>query len=488
MSEEELEQGVAPYLEAVASYGFREPTRFHVPGHKGGAGADAALRNNIGEDALLVDVPKDTRGIDLAPPVPTPLDLAERLAADLYGAGRTWFLHNGATQGNHALCLALASLGATVVVQRNSHGSMVDGLVLSGGVPSWVAPAYEAELGMAHGVTGDALETALAGAPDARAAFVVSPTYYGLAADIAALAEVAHAHDAALVVDQSWGPHFGFHPGVPASALAQGADAMITSTHKIVGSLTQSAMLHVSGSGRVDPERLGRTVRLVSSTSPSSLLLASLDSARRQLAVHGQDLLGRTLEAAARAREAIDAIEGCRVVGEELVDQPGVAAWDPMRIVIDVRDTGCTGYEVADALRRGSDVHVELATHATIVLVLGIRQPVTALDRFAHDLAAELELIRRPGAASAILQPAAAMRPDVVVAPREAFLGETERLEVDAAVGRVSATHVEQLLTHRPDGGWEAYVCGSNAFAEHASRLLVEAGQPVDRIRIERFG
>jgi lysine decarboxylase len=439
---EELEQGVAPYLEAVASYGFREPTRFHVPGHKGGAGADAALRNNIGEDALLVDVPKDTRGIDIAPPVPTPFDLAERLAADLYGAGRTWFLHNGATQGNHALCLALARLGATVVVQRNSHGSLVDGLVLSGGVPSWVAPTYEVELGMAHGVTADALDAALAQTPEARAAFVVSPTYYGLAADIAALAEAAHGHDAALVVDQSWGPHFGFHPGVPPSALAQGADAMITSTHKIVGSLTQSAMLHVAGNGRVDPERLGRTVRLVSSTSPSSLLLASLDSARRQLAVHGQDLLGRTLEAAARAREAIDAIAGCRVVGEELVDHPGVAAWDPMRIVIDVRGTGCTGYEVADALRRGSDVHVELATHATIVLVLGIRQPVTALDRFAHDLAAELDLIRRPGTASAILQPAAAMRPDVVVAPREAFLGEAETLEVEAAVGRVSAEAV----------------------------------------------
>jgi arginine decarboxylase len=436
---EELEQGVAPYLEAVASYGFREPTRFHVPGHKGGAGADAALRNNIGEDALLVDVPKDTRGIDMAPPTPTPYDLAETLAADLYGAGRTWFLHNGATQGNHALCLALAPLGETVVVQRNSHGSVVDGLVLSGGVPSWVAPAYEPELGMAHGVTADALAESLEQAPEARAVFVVSPTYYGLAADIAALAEVAHARDAALVVDQSWGPHFGFHPGVPPSSLAQGADAIITSTHKIVGSLTQSAMLHVAGNGRIDPERLGRTVRLVSSTSPSSLLLASLDSARRQLAIHGQDLLGHTLEAAARARDEIDAIEGCRVAGEELVGHAGVAAWDPMRIVIDVRETGCTGYEVADALRRGSDVHVELATHATIVLVLGIRQPVIALDRFAHDLAAELELIRKPSPSAAILQPAAAMQPDVAIPPREAFLAEAERLEVDAAVGRVSA-------------------------------------------------
>jgi arginine decarboxylase len=436
---DDFEQGVAPYLEAVSSYGFREPTRFHVPGHKGGAGADPALRNNIGPDALLVDVPKDTRGIDLPPPFPTPFDAAERLAAELYGAGRTWFLHNGATQGNHALCLSLSPPGARVVVQRNSHSSVVDGLVLSGGVPHWVAPEYEPELGMAHGVTPDSLDAALAQAPDARAAFVVSPTYYGMASDVAGLAEAAHAHDAALVVDQSWGPHFGFHPNVPPSALAEGADAMLTSTHKIVGSLTQSAMLHVASGDRMDAGRLGRMVRLTSSTSPSSLLLASLDAARRQLAIHGQDLLDRTLAAADRARDAIGAIEGCQIVGEELVGHPGVAAWDPMRIVIDVRETGCTGFEVADALRSRSDVHVELATHATVVLVLGIRQPMEALDRFAHDLAVELGDIRRPGSAAAVPQPAATLRSDVAIAPRDAFLGASEVVDVDVATGRVSA-------------------------------------------------
>src|SRR3954447_17504512 len=348
----ELEHGVAPYLEALASYGFRDPTRFHVPGHKGGAGADPALRNIIGEHAFLVDIPQDTRGIDVGPPDPPPFAQAQVLAADLYEAGRSWFLHNGATQGNHSLCLALTSLGAEAVVQRNSHGSIVDGHVLSGGVPHWVAPEYDEDLGMAHGITPESLDAALAGAPGARAAFVVSPTYYGLASDIAGLAEVAHARDVALVVDQSWGPHFGFHPGVPGSALRQGADAMLTSTHKIVGALTQAAMLHVARDGRVDPDRLARCVRITSSTSPSSLLLASLDSARRQLAIHGQDLLGRTLAVAERARTAIDAIDGCRVVGEELVGRPGVAAWDPMRVVIDVRETGCSGYEVADALRR----------------------------------------------------------------------------------------------------------------------------------------
>src|SRR5205823_5376381 len=111
-------------------------------------------------------------------------------------------------------------------------------------------------------------------------------------------------------------------------------------------------------------------------------------------------------------------------------------------IVIDVRATGCSGYEVADALRRGSDVHVELATHATIVLVLGIGQPVEALDRFAHDLAAELADIRRPGRVAAVPQPAAARHALPAVAPREAFLGDAEAVGVDDAVGRISAEAV----------------------------------------------
>jgi lysine decarboxylase len=278
------EQPTAPYLDAVVAYGFRGSGRFHVPGHKGGPGADPGLRHALGDDALMVDIPQDIRGVDTGPE-PTPYQRAERLAAEAYGAARTWFLTNGATQGNHALALALAPLGTTVVVQRNAHASLVDGLVLSGGRPHFVAPAYDEEMGMAHGVTPEALAAALAEADEPKAAFIVSPTYYGMVADVVACARVAHDAGVALVVDQSWGPHFGFHPDLPAGALQHGADAVVTSTHKIVGSLTQSAMLHVSDSGRVDPERVARVLRLLRSTSPSSLLMASLDAERLKIAV-----------------------------------------------------------------------------------------------------------------------------------------------------------------------------------------------------------
>jgi arginine decarboxylase len=466
------EQPSAPYLDALVAYGFRGPTRFHVPGHKAGRGADPGLTAAIGYMALQLDVPQDIEGIDLGPR-PTPYERAEQLAAEAHGAARTFFLTNGASQGNHALALALAPLGRPLVAQRNSHSSVVDGLVLSGGVPAFVAPEYDAELGMAHGVTPEALEAALAGCPDAALAWIVSPTYYGLGADVAGLADVAHARGVPLVVDQSWGPHFGFHPGVPESALRLGADAAVTSTHKIVGSLTQSALLHVGPTGRVDPDQVARAVRLVRSTSPNALLMASLDAARRQMAVHGEALLSRTLRATATLREAIDAQPGCRVVGEDLVGRPGVATWDPLRVVIDVRETGRSGYEIAAALRATYDVQVELATHATIVLILGIAQPGDDLERFAYDFAETIARIQRPGSSTALTRSSAWLRNEVAISPRDAFLGASEAVEVDDAVGRISA---EAIAGYPP--GIPALLPGERVTAEVVAYLreLVAAG------------
>jgi lysine decarboxylase len=325
-----------------------------------------------------------------------------------------------------------------VLIQRNSHASVIDGLVLSGGHPTYVPPEYHDELGMALGITPEALEGGLRRAPEARAAFIVSPTYYGMAADVAGCAEVAHAAGAALVVDNAWGAHFGFHPDLPESPLALGADAVLASTHKIVGSLTQSAMLHVARDGLVDALAVARAVRLVRSTSPSSLLFASLDAARRQLAVHGDALLERTLAAAARTREAIDAVSGCAVVGGALVGRAGVAGWDPLRLVVDVRGTGCTGYEIAAALRASYDTYTELATHATVVFVLGLGQAVEPLERLAHDLAETVRRVARPGHVTDIPRAPAGADAETAATPRDAFLGPGESVPVEEAVGRIS--------------------------------------------------
>src|SRR5580700_9762416 len=184
-------QDDVPYLQALREYAARDPARLHVPGHKGGPGADPELIEAIGRQALALDIPALTYGIDLGPD-PTPFERAQRLAAQAWGARRAWFLVNGASQGNLAAGLALAHRGGEVVVQRNAHSSTIDALVLSGLRPTFAAPEVDPELGIAHCLTAQTLARALDETPRAVGAWVISPTYFGAVADVAALAAVAH--------------------------------------------------------------------------------------------------------------------------------------------------------------------------------------------------------------------------------------------------------------------------------------------------------
>jgi arginine/lysine/ornithine decarboxylase len=268
-----------------------------------------------------------------------------------------------------------------------------------------------------------------------------------MAADVAGCAEVAHRAGIPLVVDQSWGPHFGFNDNLPPTALSQDADAMLTSTHKIAGSLTQSAMLHVGHSGRVDAGAVGRALRLLRSTSPSSLLLASLDGARRQLALHGEQLLHETLEAIGVARAKLETIPGIALVDSTLIGRMGVAHYDPLRMVLDVRGTGRTGYEIADELRRSYDVHCELPMQATVVFVIGLGDTAAELRRLAGDVDEVVKRLFEPGATAPIVPPAASLSNEVALSPREAFLGEAEQVSVDAAPGRISC---ESIASYPP--------------------------------------
>jgi arginine decarboxylase len=440
-------QDSTPYVDAMLAYAALAPGRFQVPGHKGGAGADPAMVALVGETALRNDIPSITEGVDIGPE-PTPFQQGQLLAAEAWGARRTWFLVNGASGGNHSACLALAHSGNRVVVQRNVHSSVIDGLVLSGMRPSFVAPELDPELGITHGLTPESLAAGLNDTPGAVAAMIVSPTYFGACADVAGLAEVAHARGAPLVVDEAWGAHLRFHPSLPQDALAAGADLVVSSTHKIVGSLTQAAMLHLGHGGRLDPTVVDRCVSLVESTSPSGLLAGSLDAARRQAAVHGAELLEETLAGVAAAREAIAAIPGLGVLDESMVGRPGVAGWDPLRLAIDVRGTGSTGYRLAKAAFQISGVDLELHSENVVVAIFGLGESagptgerlVAALREAVEQLEAE------PGPPQARLAPPPPWG-ELVMTPREAFLGPQEVISFDAAAGRVAA---EGLAAYPP--------------------------------------
>jgi arginine decarboxylase len=442
-------QQAMPYLEAVRAYAERRPGRFHVPGHKGGLAANPAMVEAFGERALELDVPALTQGID-AGEEPTPFQRAQQLAADAWGARRTWFLINGASQGNHAACLTLAHAGEQVVVQRNVHSSTIDGLVLSGLRPAFVAPELDPELGIAHCLTPEALEGALGVTPGAVGAIAVSPTYFGAVADVRGLSDVAHEHGVPLVVDEAWGAHMAFHDGLPEHALAAGADLVVSSTHKIVGSLTQSAMLHLghAAAGRIDEFSVDRAVTLVESTSPNSVLLGSLDAARHFAATEGPALLAATIQALRNARQAIRQLPGLDVLDERMTGQPGVFGYDPLRLAVDVRATGATGYQVAQLMRDHDDVNLELAGETVIVAVFGMAETATgnaarlvdALSRAVEHLGFDEDFV--PGQ----FTPPPPWGP-LEMTPREAFLGAQEVVPVAEAVGRIAA---ESLASYPP--------------------------------------
>ena len=443
------DQSHAPYLDALSAYAAREPGRLHVPGHKGGPGADPGLREAVGDGALALDIPALTHGIDSGGD-PTPFQVAQELAAEAWGAKRTWFLINGASQGNHVALLALAHTGTGVVAQRNAHSSTIDGCILAGLSPLFVAPEVDPELGIAHCITPETLERALATTPGVVGATIVSPTYFGAVADVGALAEVAHARGIPLVVDESWGAHLAFHPDLPAHALSLGADVVVSSTHKIVGSLTQSAMVHLGhgAEGRIDEHVVDRCVTLVESTSPSALLAGSLDAARRLAATRGRELLDETLQALAAIRESIRGIEGLDVLDERVVGAAGVHAYDPLRLAIDVRGTGTDGYELAALLRDHADIGMELAGENVIVGVFGMAEPAAEQGRRLVD--ALREVIDSLGDRGDRTREEFAPPPpwgELVMSPRDAFLGRQEVVAADDAVGRIAA---ESLAAYPP--------------------------------------
>jgi arginine decarboxylase len=442
-------QEQTPYLDALSEYARRNPARLHVPGHKGGQGGDPGLLEAIGELALRLDIPALTYGVDVGVE-PSPFEQAQRLAAEAWGAKRAWFLINGASQGNLAAGLALAHRGTEVVVQRNAHSSVIDSLVLSGMRPTFAAPEIDAELGIAHCITPQTLERALTATPEAVGAWVISPTYFGAAADIRGLASVAHRHGVPLIADEAWGAHMAFHEGLPEHALAAGADLVISSTHKIVGSLTQSAMLHLGfgGGELIGADTVDRAVTLTESTSPNALLLGSLDAARRQAAVYGHELLEHTMAALALARGQIRAIEGLDVLDDRLAGRPGVFAYDPLRLAVDIRGVAASGYEIAPLLREIDDINLELYGQHVVVAVFGMGERVMGeAARLVEALRIAVERVGLAPEGRAASFAAAPPWGELAMTPREAYLGAQEVVPAGEAAGRIAA---ESLATYPP--------------------------------------
>ncbi|MGW0136875.1 aminotransferase class I/II-fold pyridoxal phosphate-dependent enzyme [Streptomyces sp. NPDC003299] len=438
----------APVLQALVDYRRRGRLSFTPPGHKQARGADPAVREVLGDAVFLGDV-LATGGLDDRLTRGQVLQRAEELMADAVHAEHTFFTTCGSSLSVKAAMLAVAGPHEKLLIGRDAHKAVVSGLVVSGIEPVWVEPRWDAERHLAHPPSAEDFARAFAAHPDAKGALVTSPTPYGACADLRAIAEVCHGRGVPLIVDEAWGAHLPFHPDLPSWAMDAGADICVTSIHKTGSGLEQGSVFHVQGD-LVPPQLLKNRSDLLGTTSPSVLIYAGLDGWRRQMALHGREIMGGALELAAEVRGAIEDIEGLHVNDRDDFCGPGLADdFDPLPTIIDVSGLGITGYRAADWLREHREVEMHLVDHRRIGAQIthgDDRETTGVLLAALKDLAAAAPELR-PAPAVDVPSPQE-LRLEQVRLPRDAFFGPAEDVPVAEAAGRIAA----EMITPYPPG------------------------------------
>lgn len=441
---QQLNQQVMPIVEALGHYqGVQAP--FYTPGHKRGQGIPATLRDRWGAAAFAYDLP-ELPGLDNLLDPQGVIQVAQTLAAEAFGAEQTWFLANGSTAGLLAAILTVCAAGEKIILPRNVHRSVISGLILAGAMPIFVQPEYDADWDLVQGVDPVTIALALNQHPDAKAVLVVSPTYHGVCSDLQMIAHLTHQANLPLLVDEAHGAHFAFHPELPPSALNCGADLVVQSTHKTLSALTQAAMMHVQGD-RLDRQRLSQSLALVQSTSPNYLLLASLDAARQQMALQGDELMAQTLDLASQARANLTQLEPIAVLQPEAAGDPGFAHLDRTRLTVRVDQVGITGFEADERLLQDFAVLAELPALRHLTFIISLGNTASDIDRLGQGLAAlrHLNLKPMPPFQPRWLLPTL-LSP--VMVPREAFFAAHRTVPIAQAVGHICA----ELICPYPPG------------------------------------
>jgi arginine/lysine/ornithine decarboxylase len=434
---------ITPLVNALLKSSKQAHAAFYAPGHKQGKGSNSNIKNLIGTTALAADLPELPELDNLFAPAGVIAE-SQQLAAETFGATKTWFLINGSTCGIIAAILATCRAGDKIILPRNIHQSAIAGLVLSGAIPIFINPEYDAKEGLAYNVTSTAIEQALIEHPDTKAVMILHPTYQGVCSDLAAIAKITHQYDIPLLVDEAHGAHFAFHPDLPPSAMSVGADLAIQSTHKVLSAMTQASMLHIQGS-RICDRQISKALQLVQSTSPSYLLLASLDAARQQMATEGRKLMNKTIALAREARKQLAAISNLSVF--EPPTQPGCHHLDITRLTINVSQLGITGFEADEILHEQLKVTCELPLlhHLTFIISLGnISEDIQQLIHACQTLSQNYILRPLPPYAPTSLPPYT----PTTLTPREAYFASTQTIPLPEASDRVCG----ELICPYPPG------------------------------------
>ncbi len=469
-----MSQYETPLFSGLLEHAKKNPVQFHIPGHKKGTGIDPEFRNFIGDNALSIDLINISPLDDLHQPKGI-IKQAQDLAAEAFGADHTFFSVQGTSGAIMTMVMAVCGPDDKIIVPRNVHKSVMSAIVFSGAIPVFIHPEIDENLGISHGITNDSVEKALQQHPDAKGVLVINPTYFGISADLKKIVEIAHSHNVPVLVDEAHGAHIHFHDELPLSAMQAGADMAATSVHKLGGSMTQSSILNVKD-GLVSAKRVQSILSMLTTTSTSYLLLASLDVARKRLATEGRELIDKTIKLSQSIRKQINEIEHLYCVGEEILGSKATFGYDPTKLIISVKDLGISGFEVEKWLREKYNIEVELSDLYNILCIISpgdTEREANILVKALQELADECEHRTEK------IVPLQVLLPDIpllALTPRDAFYAETETIPFEESEGRIIA---EFIMVYPP--GIPIFIPGEIITKEnlHYIRENLEVGLPV---------
>jgi len=433
-------QNQTPIVEALQEQVAQRIVSFDVPGHKQGKG-NPFLKDFLGEKALQYDINSRKPLDNICHPTGMLLH-AEKVAAEAFGAGHAFFMVNGTTAAVQTMIMSVCKQGDKIILPRNVHRSAINALILTGAIPIYVNPGIHPHLGIGLGMAKADIEKAIINNPDAKAVFINNPTYYGICADLEGIVKLAHRYGLLVLVDEAHGTHFYFGENLPINAMAAQADMAAVSMHKTGGSLTQSSFLLIK-----DPQKMGHVrqiLNLTHTTSGSYLLLASLDLARKHLALEGKKVFRKVVQLTQYARVELAAMTGYLPFDENLINFDSIAAMDPTKLSIFTRDIGLTGFEVAEILRKDYDIQIEFGDLGSILAIISVGDTAQMVERL---LAALTDIQRKYAKDPSGMLAQEYIEPIVKMTPREAFYGETDVIAIEMSEGRIMG---ESIMAYPP--------------------------------------
>ena len=418
-----------PLIDAMQNYKKEPMTGFHIPGHNRGNGVHPKLINLIGADTLNLDTTDEFDNLGTLHPATGAIATAQELASQTYGAKRTFFITSGTTCANLALAFALTSPYDEVLIGRNCHRSVLTGLIISGAKVNWVIPKKLKDWSIFGNVEPEIIEEKLKHNRNIKLVWITNPTYEGVVSDIKKISEICKKYKAALIVDEAHGSLWNFNSKLPKSALELGADAVVHSLHKTGGAMVQASMLHLSKNSCFDEQKVIHALKLLHTTSPSLLLLASLDAARANLSCSsGQKMLNNAIENALYFRTEAKKIENLTVL-ENDVD------FDITKIFIKMK--GLSGLQLEYILEHDYKIEVESASDAGLLILSNIgntRNEFEYLINCLKEISTKKYDIERENVKIMPL-----IDPEIVMNLREAYFAPKESIDKFEAIGRISS-------------------------------------------------